>query len=184
MSDDALLKAYANGIPEASQILTDRFMAKIFTQAFHRVRNEADADDIAQEAMLRLWRIAPNWNQGNAKISTWLYKIVNNLCIDRLRQKRIVNLESVTEPIDDRQNITNYLLNQSRANALYSALAKLPVRQREAVSMRHLEGISNPEIAEKLELSIEAVESLIARGKRALTDALQSQKSELGYQND
>jgi RNA polymerase sigma-70 factor (ECF subfamily) len=184
MSDDALLKAYANGIPEASQILTDRFMAKIFTQAFHRVRNEADADDIAQEAMLRLWRIAPNWNQGNAKISTWLYKIVNNLCIDRLRQKKIVNLESVTEPIDDRQNVTNYLLNQSRANALYSALAKLPVRQREAVSMRHLEGISNPEIAEKLELSIEAVESLIARGKRALTDALQSQKSELGYQND
>jgi RNA polymerase sigma-70 factor (ECF subfamily) len=50
--------------------------------------------------------------------------------------------------------------------------------------MRHLEGISNPEIAEKLELSIEAVESLIARGKRTLSDALQSQKSELGYQND
>ena len=90
MSDNALLEAYANGIPEASQILTDRFMAKIFTQAFHRVRNEADADDIAQEAMLRLWRIAPNWNQGNAKISTWLYKIVNNLCIDRLRQKKII----------------------------------------------------------------------------------------------
>ena len=96
MSDNALLEAYANGIPEASQILTDRFMSEIFTQAFHRVRNEADADDIAQEAMLRLWRIAPNWNQGNAKISTWLYKIVNNLCIDRLRQKKIVNLESVT----------------------------------------------------------------------------------------
>ena len=72
MSDNALLEAYANGIPGASQILTDRFMSKIFTQAFHRVRNEADADDIAQEAMLRLWRIAPNWNQGNAKISTWL----------------------------------------------------------------------------------------------------------------
>ena len=159
-------------------------MSKIFTQAFHRVLNEADADDIAQEAMLRLWRIAPNWKQGNAKISTWLYKIVNNLCIDWLRQKKIVNLETVTEPIDDRQNVTHYLLNQSRANALYSALAKLPVRQREAVSMRHLEGISNPEIAEKLELSIEAVESLIARGKRTLSDALQSQKSELGYQND
>ena len=184
MSDNALLEAYGNGIPGASQILTDRFMSKIFTQAFHRVRNEADADDIAQEAMLRLWRIAPNWNQGNAKISTWLYKIVNNLCIDRLRQKKTENLDTVTEPIDNRQNITNYLLNQSRANALYNALAKLPVRQREAVSMRHLEGISNPEIAEKLELSIEAVESLIARGKRALSDALQSQKSELGYQND
>ena len=168
MSDDALLKAYANGIPEASQILTDRFMAKIFTQAFHRVRNEADADDIAQEAMLRLWRIAPNWKQGNAKISTWLYKIVNNLCIDRLRQKKTEYLGAVTEPIDDRQNVTHYLLNQSRAKALYSALAKLPIRQREAVSMRHLEGISNPEIAEKLGVPERAVVSVIASGRSRL----------------
>ena len=184
MSDNALLDAYAKGTPEASQILTDRFMSKIFSQAFHRVRNEADADDITQEAMLRLWRIAPSWKQGNAKISTWLYKVVNNLCIDRLRQKKTEHLDATTEPIDDRQNVTNYLLNQSRANALYNALAILPVRQREAVYMRHLEGISNPEIAEKLELSIEAVESLISRGKRTLTYTLQSQKSELGYQND
>ena len=89
MSDKALLTAYAKGIPGASKILTDRFMPKIFSQAFHRVRNEADADDIAQEAMLRLWRIAPNWKQGNAKISTWLYKVVYNLCIDRTRQKKL-----------------------------------------------------------------------------------------------
>ena len=184
MSDKALLTAYAKGNPGASKILTDRFMPKIFSQAFHRVRNEADADDIAQEAMLRLWRIAPNWKQGNAKISTWLYKVVYNLCIDRIRQKKTVHLDAVTEPIDDRQNVTDFLLNQSRANALYNALAKLPAHQREAVSMRHLECISNPEIAEKLELSIEAVESLIARGKQKLSDTLQSQKSELGYQND
>ena len=184
MSDEALLTAYANGIPSASNILTNRFMPKIFSQAFHRVRNEADADEIAQEAMLRLWRIAPNWKQGNAKISTWLYKVVYNLCIDCIRQKKTVHLDAVTEPVDDRQNVTDFLLNQSRANALYNALAKLPVRQREAVSMRHLECISNPEIAEKLELSIEAVESLIARGKQKLSETLQSQKSDLGYQND
>ena len=78
MSDHALLEAYVNGIPGASKVLTDRFMPRIFAQAFHRILNEADADDITQEAMLRLWRIAPNWEQGNAKISTWLYKIVNN----------------------------------------------------------------------------------------------------------
>jgi RNA polymerase sigma-70 factor (ECF subfamily) len=184
MSDHALLEAYVNGIPGASKVLTDRFMPKIFAQAFHRILNEADADDITQEAMLRLWRIAPNWEQGNAKISTWLYKIVNNLCVDRMRQRKTEHLEAVSEPIDNRQNVTDSILNKSRANALYSALARLPVRQREAVSMRHLEGISNPEIAEKLELSIRAVESLIARGKRTLSETLQSQKSEIGYQND
>ena len=150
MSDHALLEAYVNGIPGASKVLTDRFMPKIFAQAFHRILNEADADDITQEAMLRLWRIAPNWEQGNAKISTWLYKIVNNLCVDRMRQRKTEHLEAVSEPIDNRQNVTDSILNKSRANALYSALARLPVRQREAVSMRHLEGISNPEIAEKL----------------------------------
>lgn len=184
MSDHALLEAYVNGIPGASKVLTDRFMPKIFAQAFHRILNEADADDITQEAMLRLWRIAPNWEQGNAKISTWLYKIVNNLCVDRMRQRKTEYLEAVSEPIDNRQNVTDSILNKSRANALYSALARLPVRQREAISMRHLEGISNPEIAEKLELSIEAVESLIARGKRTLSETLQSQKSKIGYQND
>ena len=184
MSDHVLLEAYVNGIPGASKVLTDRFMPKIFAQAFHRILNEADADDITQEAMLRLWRIAPNWEQGNAKISTWLYKIVNNLCVDRMRQRKTEHLEAVSEPIDNRQNVTDSILNKSRANALYSALARLPVRQREAVSMRHLEGISNPEIAEKLELSIRAVESLIARGKRTLSETLQSQKSEIGYQND
>lgn len=184
ISDNALLVAYAKGIPGASKVLTDRFMPKIFAQAFHRVRNEADADDITQEAMLRLWRTAPNWKQDNAKISTWLYKIVNNLCVDRMRQRKTEYLEAVSEPIDNRQNVTDSILNKSRANALYSALARLPVRQREAISMRHLEGISNPEIAEKLELSIEAVESLIARGKRTLSETLQSQKPEIGYQND
>ena len=184
MSDHVLLEAYVNGIPGASKVLTDRFMPKIFAQAFHRILNEADADDITQEAMLRLWRIAPNWEQGNAKISTWLYKIVNNLCVDRMRQRKTEHLEAVSEPIDNRQNVTDSILNKSRANALYSALARLPARQREAVSMRHLEGISNPEIAEKLELSIRAVESLIARGKRTLSETLQSQKSEIGYQND
>ncbi len=184
ISDSALLVAYAKGIPGASKVLTDRFMPKIFAQAFHRVRNEADADDITQEAMLRLWRTAPNWKQDNAKISTWLYKIVNNLCVDRMRQRKTEYLEAVSEPIDNRQNVTDSILNKSRANALYSALARLPVRQREAISMRHLEGISNPEIAEKLELSIEAVESLIARGKRTLSETLQSQKPEIGYQND
>ena len=184
ISDSALLVAYAKGIPGASKVLTDRFMPKIFAQAFHRVRNEADADDITQEAMLRLWRTAPNWKQDNAKISTWLYKIVNNLCVDRMRQRKTEYLEAVSEPIDNRQNVTDSILNKSRANALYSALARLPVRQREAISMRHPEGISNPEIAEKLELSIEAVESLIARGKRTLSETLQSQKPEIGYQND
>ena len=183
MSDNALLVAYANGTPQAAQILTERLMPKIFAQAFHRLRNKADAEDIAQEALLRLWRIAPDWQQGNTKVSTWLYQVVSNLCIDRIRRKQPENLDAIPEPADARPNATDVIQDQSRASALYHALAKLPDRQREAVAMRHLDGLSNPEIADNLQLSTEAVESLIARGKRKLSEILQSQKSELGYQN-
>ena len=184
MDDNALLLAYANGTPQAAQILTERLMPKIFTQAFHRIRNKADAEDIAQEALLRLWRIAPDWQQDNAKVSTWLYQVVTNLCVDRLRNKNHEHLDSIPEPKDTRPNATDVIQDQSRANALYHALAKLPDHQREAVAMRHLEGLSNPEIADNLQLSTEAVESLIARGKQKLSKILQYQKSELGYQDD
>lgn len=184
MSNDALLVAYANGRQEAAQILTDRLMPKIFSQAFHRIQNKADAEDITQEALLRLWRIAPNWQKDNAKVSTWVYRVVSNLCIDYLKRKQQERLDLIEEPSDNCMHMTDVMQDQLRANALYKALAKLPVRQREAVSMRHLEGMSNPEIADNLELTIEAVESLIARGKRALSDSLQYQKLELGYQND
>ncbi len=184
MSDNSLLRAYANGTLQAAQILTERLMPKIFSQAFHQVRNKSDAEDITQEALLRLWRIAPDWQQGNAKVSTWLYQVVSNLCIDRLRCKQHIYLDAVAEPADTNPNMSDVIQDRSRTNALYYALKKLSDGQRQAVTMRHLEGLSNPEIADNLKLSVEAVESLIARGKRKLSAILQSQKSELGYKND
>ena len=109
MSNDALLVAYANGRQEAAQILTDRLMPKIFSQAFHRIQNKADAEDITQEALLRLWRIAPNWQKDNAKVSTWVYRVVSNLCIDYLRLQQEEQLELTEEPSDDCQNMTDVM---------------------------------------------------------------------------
>ena len=79
MNVNALLLAYANGTTQVAQILIERLTPKIFTQAFHRIRNKADAEDIAQEALLRLWHIAPDWKHDNAKVSIWLYQVATNL---------------------------------------------------------------------------------------------------------
>lgn len=184
VSDEALLVLYANGDGDAARSLNVRMTPRAFGQAMRMLGDRAEAEDIAQEAMLRLWKIAPDWRQGEAKVTTWLYRVVANLCTDRLRRSRSVDLDSVPEPEDDRPDVAGEMQQAARMTALQDALAQLPERQRQAVVLRHIEGLGNPEIAEILEISTEAVESLTARGKRALTAILAGRREELGYTDD
>lgn len=184
VADDALLVLFANGDRLAAQALTLRLTPRALGFAARLLSDRAEAEDVTQEAMLRLWTIAPEWRQGEAQVSTWLYRVVRNLCTDRLRKKRGVGLDEIAEPMDDALPATEVLLNQGRALALKEALAALPERQREAVVLRHIEGLSNPEIAEVLEITTEAVESLTARGKRSLTKLLAGKRNELGYTDE
>ncbi len=185
MPDDALLVAFANGDTVAAQELTARLLPRVLAQATRMLANQTEAEDVAQEAMIRLWKIAPDWRQGEAQISTWLYRVVANLCTDRLRKRRGgVSLDQIAEPTDDTPGAVAQIQTQTRLKALSDALAQLPVRQAEAVALRHLEGLSNPEIAQIMDISVRSVESLTARGKRALADILAGQKAELGYDDD
>jgi len=183
LSDEVLLVLFGNGDVAAARALTLRLTPRVLGYAARMLRDPAEAEDVAQEAMLRLWRIAPEWRQGEAKVTTWLYRVVANLCTDRLRKARGVDLDSVPEPKDDAPGAEARLQTEARAEALQQALQLLPERQRQAVVLRHLEGLGNPEIAEILEISVEAVESLTARGKRALAATLAGRREELGYED-
>ena len=181
LSDGALLIMFANGDRDAARILTQRLAPTIFNHALRLLNDRAEAEDVIQEAMLRLWRIAPNWKQDQAKVTTWLYRVVANLCMDRLRKARPIALEAVEEPIDNAASAADQMQDQDRSQALQRALNSLPDRQRQAVVLRHIEGLNNPEIAEIMEISIEAVESLNARGRRSLSAKLSEKREELGY---
>ena len=185
VSDEALLVAYGNGDASAARILMLRLTPKVLGFAARMLRGDrAEAEDVTQEAMLRLWKIAPDWRQGEAKVSTWLYRVVSNLCTDRLRRARSVDLDSIAEPEDDSASAEQGLQQAARNRALDAALAELPDRQRQAVVLRHIEGLSNPEIAQVMDIGVEAVESLTARGKRALAALLAGRRAELGYEDD
>lgn len=181
VSDEALLVLYANGDPAAARVLTMRLTPKIFGHAYRMLGDRAEAEDTAQEALIRLWKQAPDWRQGEARVTTWLYRVVANLCTDRLRKVRGVALDAVAEPEDESASAAEQMQQKSRLDALQAALNTLPDRQRQAVILRHIEGLSNPDIAEIMEVGVEAVESLTARGKRALAKALAGRKEELGY---
>ncbi|MGR3635024.1 MAG: RNA polymerase sigma factor [Shimia sp.] len=179
--DEALLVLYANGDAGAARTLTLRLTPRVFAHAFRMLGNRADAEDVAQEALIRLWKIAPEWRQGEAKVTTWLYRVVANLATDRLRRTRGVALDAIAEPEDGAKPVSETMQDQARQTALNAALNTLPDRQKEAVVLRHIEGLGNLEIAEVMDISVEAVESLTARGKRALAQALAGQRDALGY---
>lgn len=184
-TDEALLVLYANGDREASRSLTARLAPRVLGYASRLLADRAEAEDVTQEAMLRLWRVAPQWRQGEARVSTWLYRVVTNLCTDRRRSRHrraADGLDEAPEVADSAPGAEAGLIEAARMAALTAALQALPDRQRQAVVLRHIEGLSNPEIALVMEIGVEAVESLTARGKRALAAALAGRKADLGYE--
>ena len=183
-ADAALLARYAAGDAAAARLLSARLAPRAFAHAFRVLGDRAEAEDVTQEAMLRLWKQAPEWDAGRAQASTWLYRVVANLCLDRLRRTRPDTLDEIDAPADPAPRIETRLQDAARHDALQSALLRLPERQRQAVVLRHLEGLANPQIAEILDIGVEAVESLTARGKRALTADLAAQRDALGYSDD
>jgi len=182
-ADDALLVAFANGDPLAARDLTQRLAPRAFSVAVRVLGDRAEAEDVVQEAMLRLWRMAPDWQPGTAKVSTWLYRVVLNLCLDLKRRRRggMAALDEVSEPADPAPGAVDRMQDSARSDALQAALMHLSDRQRQAVVLRHIEELSNPEIAGIMDISTEAVESLTARGKKTLASVLAGRRVELGY---
>jgi RNA polymerase sigma-70 factor (ECF subfamily) len=188
LTDEALLELYARGDRPAALALTRRLTPRVLAYAARLLGGDrAEAEDVAQETLLRLWRMAPGWRQGEARVATWTYRVATNLCIDRQRSRQrrgLVALDSLPDPPATAPGAEGRLQEAARLAALDRALADLPDRQRQAVVLRHLEGLANPEIAEVMQIGVEAVESLTARGKRALAAALAGQKAALGYEDD
>ncbi len=187
-SDEALMVLYANGDRPAALALTRRITPRVLAYAARLLSGDrAEAEDVAQETMLRLWRVAPEWRQGETKVTTWAYRVATNLCIDRQRartRKRQMALDDAPEVADSGPGAEGRLIDAGRMAALETALSELPDRQRQAVVLRHLEGMTNPEIAAIMEIGVEAVESQTARGKRALSALLSGRKEALGYEDD
>ena len=182
-SDAALLQRYVAGDEAAARLLTHALAPRVYAHAARMLGNAAEAEDVTQEAMMRLWKKAPDWDGAQAQASTWLYRVTANLCTDRLRRNRDTGAE-MPDLADPAPGPEALLQDAARHDALQAALDRLPARQRQAVILRHLSGLGNAQIAEILEMRVEAVESLTARGKKALSALLAGQREELGFSDE
>lgn len=179
-TDDTLIRKLAAGDRTAFPTLLERHLPVIHRLAWRLLGEQTEAEDVAQEAFLRLWNFAPDWRDQGASPRTWLYRVAFNLCQDRLRRRRVVFMETVPEvPTDPADSPSAALQDKQRSAKVQAALDALPERQRAALVLSYYEGLSQAEAAAILEIGEEALESLLARGRRKLRELLAAEGREL-----
>lgn len=141
--------------------------------------SRAEAEDAVQDVFLRAWKQTANWRSGEARFSTWLHRVALSRCTDRVRARRETALDERLELVSPEPPLDHGLQLQSVAARVQRALAGIAERQRAAVILCHYEEMTNIEAAATLEISVDALESLLARGRRALRAALLPERETL-----
>ena len=170
--DEDLVRRVGQGDPAAIQAMVARKLPRMLALAQRMLGDPVEAEDVAQEAMLRAWKQAPRWVPGKARFDTWLHRVGLNLCYDRLRRRREVPTEAPPDRPDDGPAPDQGLLSAELGARVDGALKRLPDRQREAIVLCHYQELGNIEAAALMEVSVEALESLLSRGRRTLRQTL------------
>jgi RNA polymerase sigma-70 factor (ECF subfamily) len=173
--ESALLARVAAGETQAFRALVDRHLPTVLAIARRMLRDDAEAEDVAQETLLRLWRNAAGLELGEGGVRPWLRRVAANLCIDRVRAQRNTSLgDALPEEIEPASQMTR-LAERELGKRVDVALQALPERQRLALTLFHYEGMSQIEVGNVMGISDEAVESLLARARRTLKASLKDE---------
>ena len=174
--DEELLSCVAVGDPAAVRALVARKLPRLLSLAGRMLGDGQEAEDVAQDAFIRVWKQAPKWRPGVARFDTWLHRVALNLCYDRLRRRRELAFAEPPEQTDEGPAPDRGLLAQAPGRRVAAALSALPDRQRDAIVLCHYQELGNIEAAVVMGVSVEALESLLGRGRRALRAALSDLK--------
>ena len=175
--DITYVRRVAKGDANAARFLVEAYGDRLMGVAYRLLSDRQAAEDIVQDAFIRMWQHACNWEPDRAVFATWLHRVTINLCYDRMRKastryERTAS-DEMPEQMDDRQSALDSMEENERGSALKAALERLPERQKTAVILCHMQEMTNVEAAEIMEISVYALESLLARARRGLREDAQ-----------
>ena len=180
----AVLARIRAGDSAAFRQVIDRHMPALLAVARRMLKVDGDAEDIVQEALVRVWHHAGTLELGPGGLRPWLRRVVTNLCLDHLRRHRLTSVVAEVPETPEAPGQSRGLEEADLAKRVGEALAALPERQRVALTLFHYEGLSQIEVGDMLGISDEAVESLLARARRSLKAALKDEWQQLLPENE
>jgi RNA polymerase sigma-70 factor (ECF subfamily) len=169
--DEILMSRVSQGDHDAFSSLVHRHTPRMYALARRIGVLPTEAEEIVQEAFLRVWVNAATWSPQKGTFAVWVGRIVVNLCIDRRRQDRYEPWGDDEPPVEA-ADLESVLSREQQSEQIASAVDELPVRQRTALVLCYYEGFSNAEAAEILDISVGALEALLVRARRTLRERL------------
>ena len=173
--EGVLVARVAAGDEAAYRALVSTHLAPLNRYARRMLGDRDEADDVTQEVFVRLWTDAHRYRPEAARLTTWLHRIAHNLCVDWQRRHGRVSLAGDALPEGEAPGPDSRLDGADRVRRVRDAVGALPERQRSALVLCHYQGLGNREAAEIVGVSVEALESLLARARRTLRRALEDE---------
>lgn len=172
-SDELLMLAVGKGDLGAFEEIIRRHQAWAWKIAYRFLGNREDAEDVVQDAFLRLLAASSRYRP-IASFKTYFYRIITRLCLDRAKKKQSVSVETIPDSPDLRPGVVEEMMRRETAVAVRAALHALPPTQRMAVVLKYYEGLNYEGIASALQTTTKAVERLLARARERLRAILEA----------
>jgi RNA polymerase sigma factor (sigma-70 family) len=175
----ALMEQVAKGDQVAFRKLAQALTQRMFNLAFRLMGyNRAQAEDVVQDALIKLWKSAPNWKP-TGSLDAYASRLVYTTCMDYYRRQK--HFEEIPEDLSTDDRTEDYILIKQQRDALLYAIDQLPKRQKEATLLYYMHEFSQQHVANILGTSEKAVEHLLARARKQLKDLLPAMMKEGGY---
>jgi RNA polymerase sigma-70 factor (ECF subfamily) len=168
VTDEGLILRVSHGDATAFETLVDLYQKPALRVAQRCIRQQAEAEDLVQEAFLQVHRCAGQYNPETASFKTWFFSILINICRNAIKRNRSLSLAELPDDAIAIDDLEGELAHKEQRAAMTAAVAKLPINQRLALIFCYEEEYSHAETAAELGLSVKAVGSLLGRAKRRL----------------